>query len=212
MTLDAAGRHRSDSWRIKLGLLVARETRARDEAARFAELARVGRIGRDTGYQDRRDFGPGLRLERGEVIRDEIKLGRHSTVRGGRVRDSLLDMRIAERISATQFAAVECFRDDLALATGYSPARAEVAIGVSKPFHANFPTDDQIDALARVTRAWDAFTDEQKPVAEAVIVSGLSLRQFARERDIHQVEAAAQLRAALKTLEHSYWGRERFAD
>jgi hypothetical protein len=80
-------------FRAQAGVLVTRELRALERELQAGIDARMHRIGRDGGYRDLRDFGPGLRIERGDVIRefrpDPTIPDREVLIRGGRVYDCI---------------------------------------------------------------------------------------------------------------------------
>jgi hypothetical protein len=186
---------------------VARALRALERELQAAIDARMRRIGRDGGYQDLRDFGPGLRIERGDIVRefrpDPIITDREVLIRGGRVYDCIRFMYDKGLITYDEWWVAERFRDDLSAAAGASRA-SDVRFLRQAGISQHWPSEPQLNALWRCQMVWRAIPDELKPITAYVIVGGSSLRAWARLERVRDATASDRLHEALAVLIRCY--------
>ncbi len=157
-----------------------------------------------------RDLGPEVRLARGDVVKetriDPAIAGRIVEIRAGRVRDTIHTLMMRNYITARAFAAVEAFRDDVAIAQGARVATSSYS-SVSSTTPSRWPPERQLDALIRVRQTLQALPDRARRTAQAVIVHGYSLDRYARETRIRRQAAQQALQDALQVIETRYGPR-----
>lgn len=174
------------------------------------QQSQARRVGRDRGVVDGVDYGPGLRMEREEIDReDRADIADDSAykrlIRGGRRRDGLRLMHSRGELTDSQLYATEKFRDDLAQASG---ARLHLPGGMgvhtrhdSAAYH---PTMGQIDAHTRVTAAWKRINPDHQAVVAFVVIGWGTIGAFADLKHIRPARATAALLAALDVLADFY--------
>jgi len=194
---------RTERFLSLAGTLVGVERAAADAEQRAAQLARIRASKSDKGVVNLQDMGPAIRFEHGSTEPDERVDADKLAITGARATDPIATMLARKHIDRDQWQAANKLRDDVEMSAGRFTASAFDRVS-SGSRSARWPTDNTIDALARVRAVIRDLAPELLEVCEAVILRRQPICRFATMIGRRRQAASALVGEALDALALHY--------
>jgi hypothetical protein len=161
------------------GTLVGIEVRAAAADMLAAQLARIRASSSDTGIQDLRDLGPQIRRARGDTELDDRKNKDGVLIQGARLSDPVAAMLARGTIERSHAQAAEKLRQDVEVGAGSLASSSMDRLSFGSRGSARWPSDEVLDALARVRAVIRDLEPEHLEVCEHVVLRRRPIAEFA---------------------------------